>query len=79
MQATGTAMIDVATGRVCRADITGSVHTSGYRDIGDTTITCNGDGTIEMHQISVPVSAGAAAKDAHAATPKSGASASVRN
>ena len=76
MQATGTIMVDLATGRVCRADLTGTVHASGYRDVGDTTVSATGDGTIEMHQLSVPVTA--ATKTAHSAA-KSGASASVHN
>ncbi|MCU1272950.1 MAG: hypothetical protein JWO48_381, partial [Bryobacterales bacterium] len=56
MQATGTVKIDLDTGRVCRADLTGTVHASGYRDVGGTTISATGDGTLEMHQLSVPVS-----------------------
>jgi hypothetical protein len=60
MQGNGTALVDLTTGRVCRIDISGTLHACGSRDVGSATVAATGDGTMEIHQVSAPAAALAA-------------------
>jgi len=57
----GTASVDLASGRIVRADVAGDVHASGSgdfttRDGRVVNVSALGDGRVEVHQLCVPAS-----------------------
>jgi hypothetical protein len=60
LQAEGTAMVDLQSGRVARMDLKGQIDASGPAQVpmvggGSVTVNAAGTGTIEIHEISVAV------------------------
>ena len=52
-QMEGTAWVDLATGRVAKADLAGDVHASGGGDRGAVHVSAVGEGRMEYHQLCV--------------------------